>query len=179
MGFLSIVSTVASMLFGSSSNGKGIVDQVSDTVDKWHPSETTKHEWSIQDQTAGDASQASARKMVLPTHESWFDILVDALNRLPRPVITFWVIGGLTGLWQLQPLQGVDPVTMNIVWTVVTFWFGSRVVFKDIPTAIYTYHKVKEAIATAKQVSTQQPRPNKKKVVSKPADTEDFWPDED
>ena len=124
-------------LFGSSD--KGIVTEVSDAVDKWVPSETTRHRMSIEDMQAGDSSQASARGMQLRSHDSWFDILIDGLNRLPRPIITFWVIGVLFGIvpipvhWEMIP-----PMVWNVIWTVVTFWFGARMIFKDIP-AIYGY----------------------------------------
>lgn len=127
-------------LFGSSSNGKGVVGQVSDAVDRWIPSDATLHEQSIEDQQAGDASQESAREMVIPHHDSWFDILVDGLSRLVRPVITYWIIGGLFGWWKMDIPGDVHPVMWNIIWTVITFWFGSRMLFKDVP-AIFKMYK--------------------------------------
>jgi len=120
-------------LFGS--NDKGIVTEVSDTVDKWIPSETSKHNMSIEDQKAGDESQDSARKMELPTHNTWFDSLIDGINRLPRPVMTTWAFGILVGWWPAPVVGAIDPMTWNIIWTIVTFWFGSRMLFKDIPAA--------------------------------------------
>jgi len=137
------ISALVTTLFGSSSNGKGVVGEVSDAVDRWYPSDATLHEQNIEDQQAGDESQRSAREMQLPYHESWFDILIDGLNRLVRPIITYWVIGGLIGLWVLPPVGTVDPIVMNIVWTVVTFWFGSRMLFKDIPAIFRVYKSVK------------------------------------
>lgn len=121
---------------------KGIIEEVSDVADKWVPSETTKHKMSIEDLQAGDESQDSARKMELATHNSWFDIAVDGMNRLPRPLITGWVVAMLFG-WVDEPahLQGKSPMTLNIIWTVITFWFGSRVLFKDIPSVIKALRK--------------------------------------
>jgi hypothetical protein len=129
----------ASKLF---SGKKGIIEEVSDVADKWIPSDTTKHKMSIEDLQAGDASQAAAQKMVLTSHNSWFDILVDGLNRLPRPLITGWVVAMLFG-WVAEPahLQVMSPMTLNIIWTVITFWFGSRVLFKDIPSLIKSLRK--------------------------------------
>lgn len=133
-------------LFGGK---KGIVDSVSDTVDKWNPSPVTQHKMSVEDskqsvaeQNAGDESQNSARAMPLPTHGTWFDSLVDGLNRLVRPTITYWIVGGLVGFWRLPTLGTIDPIMMNIVWTVVTFWFGSRMLFKDIPAAYLMARKL-------------------------------------
>ena len=140
----SFITGALSWMFGNSSNGKGIVEQVSNTYDKFNPSETTRHKMNLDDQKAGDASQDSARKMILVTHESWLDILVDALNRLPRPLITMWAVGGLIGWWQLPRTGDIDPFMQNIIWTVISFWFGSRVMFKDIPNAIKVFNENKK-----------------------------------
>jgi len=124
------------------SSDKGVIEQVSDTVDKWNPSDTTLHKQSIEDLKSGDESQDSARKMILHNHESKLDIVIDGLNRLVRPIITYWVVGGLMGLWELPQVNTVDPLMMNIVWTVITFWFGSRVIFKDIPKALIYFNGI-------------------------------------
>lgn len=143
---MSWLGKVFGKLFGG---GKGIVEQVSDTVDKWKPSPVTQHKMAVEDskqavaeQNAGDESQNSARNMPLPTHGTWFDSLVDGLNRLVRPAITYWIVGGLVGFWRLPSLGSVDPIMMNIVWTVITFWFGSRMLFKDLPAAYVLARKV-------------------------------------
>ena len=116
---------------------KGIVESVSDIADKWVPSKTTIHKMSLEDQQAGDDSQDSARKMVLVGHDSWLDIAVDALNRLVRPIFTYWAFALLMG-WVSPPthLETMNAVVLNILWTIVTFWFGSRMLVKDIPAAV-------------------------------------------
>lgn len=124
---------ILTTLFGSSSNGRGVIEQASDAVDRWVPSAQTQHENSIEDLKAGDESQANAYGLQLQSHDSWFDILVDGLNRLVRPFITYWVVGVLIGWWPAPATGTIDPVILNIIWTVITFWFGSRVIFKDIP----------------------------------------------
>lgn len=143
MGILSIVGSVASSLFGSSSNGRGVVGQVSDVVDKWNPSAETLQKNSIEDLKAGDASQESARAMTLSHHDSWFDIFIDGMNRAVRPFITFWVMGVLFGWWMAPNTGNIDPVILNIIWTVITFWFGSRVIFKDVPNAISAFRTIR------------------------------------
>lgn len=127
------LKSLGSTLFGSSE--KGLVTEVSDAVDRWLPSETSKHKMSLDDVKAGDESQDSARKMVLVSHSGLIDQVVDAMNRLVRPVVTFWIVGGLMGFWDLPRTDYIDPMMMNISWTVITFWFGARMVFKDIPNA--------------------------------------------
>jgi len=126
-------------LFGGE---KGIVGQVSDVADKWIPSETTKHKMSIEDMQAGDSSQDSARKMNQISHSTRFDVVIDGINRLPRPIITFWVVGILFGwIGEPQHLASMNPVLLNIVWTVITFWFGARMVVKDIPAVLKSLRK--------------------------------------
>lgn len=135
-----VFTAAKNLLFGSSSEGKGIVGNVSDVVDKWKPSATTIHNQSIEDMKAGDESQKSAREMQLPTHDDTFNRIVDGSSRLVRPVITYWIIGALMGLYTIQS-PSTDPMMMNIIWTVITFWFGSRVIFKDIPAMIKSLKK--------------------------------------
>jgi hypothetical protein len=80
--------------------------------------------------------------MVFTSHSTWFDVLVDGLNRLPRPVITFWIVFGLMGFYELPSLESLSPLMGNIIWTVITFFFGSRVLFKDIPSAYALIRKI-------------------------------------
>lgn len=136
-------------LFGSSSGDKGLVTEVSDAVDKWIPSAATKHKQSIEDLKAGDESQDSARQMQLPRTDSVigivviFNAIVDGANRLVRPGLTLWMFGILAGWWAMPPIllsPAVPPMFWNIAWTIITFWFGSRVLFKDIPS-IWKYLK--------------------------------------
>jgi len=134
---------ITGFLFGGS--GKGAIEQVGDIADNYMPGEVTKHKMNIEDLQAGDASQDSARNMQLPTHGSWFDIIIDGINRLPRPIITFWVIGILFG-WVKDPayLTQLNPLALNIVWTVIAFWFGSRMIIKDIPSMIKMVRNLKK-----------------------------------
>ncbi len=150
MGFLKALTSIPSLLFGSTTNGKGVVGSISDVVNEWMPSQTSKNKQSIEDLKAGDASQAAAYGLVLKSHDSWFDILVDGLNRLPRPMLTLWVFGILANWWNAPDLTNVHPMLLNIVWTIITFWFGSRVVLKDMPSAIMAYREMKLTLGKKK-----------------------------
>jgi hypothetical protein len=73
-----------------------------------------------------------------PEKKSWFNALIDAINRLPRPFLTIGVIG-------LFVWAGVDPVSFvqmmealtvvpEMLWyifaTVIAFWFSGRILEK-------------------------------------------------
>ncbi len=141
---LDFIPKILTGLFGSSANGKGVVGEISDAVDRWLPSDATKQKQSIENQKAGDDSQKNAYSLVLPSHDSWFDIFVDGLNRLPRPLLTLWLIGVLYNWWPTPNLELVHPIILNIMWTIITFWFGSRIVMKDVPAAIAVYNSIKK-----------------------------------
>jgi hypothetical protein len=142
MAWYSGITSFASKLFVGD---KGIIEQISATADKWHPSKTTVHKMSIEDQQAGDSSQESARNMLVVSHDSWIDIGVDAISRLPRPAFAIWAFGVLVGFWEAPSnLSDIHPLALNIIWTVVTFYFGARVIIKDIPSAIALYKNAKK-----------------------------------
>ena len=137
MWWLSAVSGVKNLLFGKS-EGKGIVQQASDVVERWKPSTVKEHEMQIEQTKTEDASQDSARKMeISATHEIWFNSFIDALNRLPRPLFALWAFGLLTGaIKPPEHLNMMHPLALNIVWTVIGFFFGVRTLSQDLPKLI-------------------------------------------
>ena len=62
--------------------------------------------------------------------------LVDAYNRIMRPGITTWLIGGFCGWWKLPSIGTIDPVWFTIFTIVITFWFGGRMLMQDAPKMI-------------------------------------------
>lgn len=117
--------------------GEKIVDAVSTAVDK--------ATYTSQEQTQDDRKETSEARTtpLAPSHESWFDTLIDGISRLPRPFIIFYVSFGVIGLYQLP-----DPGQMNQYWLTVFerilyFVFGSRFVAKDLPKVIMS---LKEAM---------------------------------
>ena len=79
----------------------------------------------------------SARGMQLKGHSSPFDIAVDALSRLVRPVVTFWLMGGLMGFYTFQDIKNIPPFYQSLIVIVLTFWFGGRAIMKDVPKFYY------------------------------------------
>lgn len=64
----------------------------------------------------------------------WFDRLVDALNRLPRPAMALGVLGLFVSamvdpLWFAERMQGLALVPEPLWWllgVIVSFYFGAR-----------------------------------------------------
>lgn len=89
-----------------------------------------------QERTEQDAKDTSdSRSMQFASHESWFDILVDGLNRMVRPAFAFWSFGVLVGWWG-EKIKEISPEAMNLILIIVTFYFGGRAILKDLPGVI-------------------------------------------
>ena len=90
--------------------------------------------------------------------KTWWDSLVDGLNRLPRPIITFSIIGIF--LWALVDPVGfviymdamhVVPDELWLMWlTIVAFWFGGRLVSHDLRKPKITKEQIELATKLAK-----------------------------
>jgi len=80
--------------------------------------------------------QAMQSQFAAPIARTSWDVLIDVVSRLPRPYITFWLVGGFSGWWQLPNPESVHPFWLNIFYLVITFWFGGRALFKDLPKAV-------------------------------------------
>lgn len=61
---------------------------------------------------------------------------IDLFNRLVRPGITLYYVGGFAEWWKLPDVSKIDPVHFQIFMIIVTFWFGGRVLLKDLPNAV-------------------------------------------
>lgn len=95
---------------------------------------------------ADDAVFTSQEKAVVDTKfvtETVANTSIDIFNRLIRPFITVWLIGGFSGWWHLPETKTIDPVWFQIFMIVVTFWFGGRVLLKDLPAAVGAILKMK------------------------------------
>ena len=87
-------------------------------------------------QTLDQKDLASARAMQSASGNTGFDVLVNCLSRAVRPVITFWLVGGLIGFYEFAPIDRIPPFYQSLIILVLTFWFGGRAVMKDLPTFI-------------------------------------------
>jgi len=117
--------------------------EVADIVQRWKPSEADKVAFEKDISKVINDATDSARKMALASHNTWFDVLIDGINRAIRPGVTIWIIGGLIGWWALPAPGTIDPFFLKIFWTIIGFWFGGRAVLKDLPKAVQFVRNIK------------------------------------
>ncbi|HLB49831.1 MAG TPA: hypothetical protein VJL59_22670 [Anaerolineales bacterium] len=141
MGFL---SQLGGWLFGG---GDG-VKKVAEVADEAFHTEQEKAQESAAAIDVDQKDLASARAMqIAPTPMlteggliAWlvnsFNVLVDCSNRLVRPGVTLWIIGGFIGWWPLPKTDEISEFWQNTFWLVMTFWFGGRALLKDLPAAV-------------------------------------------
>lgn len=79
---------------------------------------------------------SDARAMQMATHNSFIDVIVDAINRLIRPWLTVEVAAMMLGYRPVPDLAKVDDFWKSLFYIIVTFWFSGRVLLKDLPSVI-------------------------------------------
>lgn len=118
-----------SFLFGGGSSGS-VVEQAGKVADDLITSDEEKG-------LIDAADTASARAFAHPgNNPGVINQLVDAFNRIIRPGVTMWLIGGFSGWWTLPDIGTIDPVWFTIFTIVITFWFGGRALMQDVPKMI-------------------------------------------
>lgn len=126
---MGMIGSLFAMLFGS---GRNVIKE---TAEIFRPNAEKEAQ---RDHTANAAVQAQFATEF--GHKGWFNQLVDALNRLPRPIMAFGVIGLFVSamvdpIWFAARMQGLVLVP-NALWgllgIIVTFYFGARYQAKAI-----------------------------------------------
>lgn len=156
MGIFSVLSGVASTLFGGGSSG-GNQNLVSTLADKILPQTQKEKEAAslaadqeaLSEEKQGDDDTASARGYdpkdmpvivyqpgmgLIPWLLLWIldliDHIVDSVNHAIRPVGLIWAGLVLSGKIPVPPVQ--DAKMWTIFLTMVSFFYGGRMIVKDI-----------------------------------------------
>lgn len=118
----------------------GIVESAAkgaDIVERWVPGAETKHEMAQEIDAAITAATGEARAYAAPGADGGFlGKLADGLSRLIRPVVTIYVLGVVFGFYAISLPEGTDPWYLAQAERILLFWFGGKVLLKDIPAAI-------------------------------------------
>lgn len=130
---MNILGTALSWFFGGSKSG-----DVVDKLDELYLSAEEKGQMDMED-------LAKAREYLnYPPLPGFINQVVDAASRLVRPGVTYWLLGGWAGMWALPPVDAIDPFWQSMAYLVLTFWFGGRMVMKDVPNMLATLSKLKK-----------------------------------
>ena len=137
---MNIIKGILSLFgVGNGTNTGSVVKDVADIVENYKPGAVTEHKMDMETIKVEDASQDSARKYDAPIMDDPFNRIVNALNRLPRPILAFWSILYLFGVLPVPiALLQAPPIVLNIIWTVIGFYFGIRTISQDLPSLIKT-----------------------------------------
>jgi hypothetical protein len=124
--------------FFTGGTGGSIIKDGADIVERWVPSAQGKHEMAAEIDASIERGVAAARAHDAPpgNNRTWFDSLIDGLNRMVRPTVTIFLFGGIANFWELPKVGDVDPIVLAWTGTVFLFWFGGRALFKDLPGVI-------------------------------------------
>jgi len=120
---MGVIGNLFAMLFGS---GRNVLKE---TAEVFRPNAENDAQRNHRANAAVQAQFAAEFG-----HRGWFNQFVDALNRLPRPMMAFGVIGLFVSamfdpIWFAARMQGLVLVP-NALWgllgIIVTFYFGAR-----------------------------------------------------
>jgi hypothetical protein len=117
-----------------------VADKAADVVERFKGSERQDHEFA-RDNLA-DAAKATAEARAYDprtsgTHKfsEWVNVIVDAINRMVRPVLAYTLMGSLFNWWSVTLNTG-DPLMVTLALSVFGFYFGVRAVTEDLPKVI-------------------------------------------
>ncbi len=136
---MSVFSKIGAVFGGGAAKaGLGVANGIADIVERWKPGDAKNVEFTKELTGLVNASYDSARKHDTPMSSGvpWVDATVNGINRLIRPWVTITVIGSLFGYWDLPPPESIGPEYWVMVKIILGFWFGGRLVTKDIPAAL-------------------------------------------
>ena len=136
MGLLAKLGTI--LAGGTAKAGLDVANGIANIVERWKPGAAKNVEFVKELTTLVNDSYDSARRHDTPMQSGvrWVDAAVNGVNRLIRPWVTITVIGSLFGYWNLPPPQSVEPEYWIMIQIILGFWFGGRLVTKDIPAAL-------------------------------------------
>ena len=123
---MGMIRGLLGMLFGS---GRNVVAETAEVFRENAEAAGVRaadHRGAVVTQYAGEFATART---------GWFDGLIDGLNRLPRPMMAFGVLGLMAmamidPVWFAQRMVGIGLVPEPLWWlmgAIVSFYFGARV----------------------------------------------------
>lgn len=125
------LKAIGGFLTGGSKTAEKVVEMADDAV-------FTKQEAATQD--SSDTTSARADQGV--SHNTWLDVIVDGWSRLVRPGFATWAFGELVGWWNVKTGE-ISADKFQLIIIIVTFYFGARVLLKDLPSIVKAFRSIK------------------------------------
>lgn len=136
----------------------GVITSIGDSVNKNYRTivgDKAEAETHIHAEQMATLAQFTAEFASRAPKTKW-DSFVDGLNRLVRPIITFWILSLF--FWPYFHIQSFNQymISLNFVpdeiWTlflaITIFWFGGRALSQDLRKPKLTEEQKKEVIKT-------------------------------
>lgn len=111
----------------------GIIDSVGGVIRSIFGDKQERERYSHEQQISVQDSYAA--EFLAPEKKHWFNMFVDGANRLVRPLFTYGIV--LMFWWAatnpqefavyIKTLQIVPESMWTIMWTIIGFWFGGRI----------------------------------------------------
>ena len=152
MGVLSAISTVYSMLFGGGGStpsvGAQVVQAILPESAAQKDASATEDLKSAREYQPVDLPQVIMQQglvnLIIGNIIRLVNAGVDALNHSIRPGVLVWLIGGFSGAWKLPKSSDLDPFWQSMIYLVMTFWFGGRMVIKDVPAMLAAFASLRK-----------------------------------
>lgn len=156
MRILRFLGKAAGALLGiGGGSGPSPIEKVAGVVDEYKYTEEEQVKDEDAQVAAARAYEPSHMPQIIPIMQrgiiqftlEWImrmvNLLVDSVTHLIRPWITVELFGALFGFWKLPDPEMIHPLYMKLVDVVVMFWFGARVITKDLPALIAAWTKMR------------------------------------
>lgn len=122
---MGLMGSILSVIFGGDRNA------VRETVEVFRPNAEAQ---AVRNAAREAAALAQFAAEFGIERKGWFDRFIDGLNRLPRPMLAFGVLGLFVAalvdpVWFAARMQGVSLVPEPLWWlmgAIVSFYFGAR-----------------------------------------------------
>lgn len=122
---MGLIANLFGLIFGGGRN------LVRETVEVFRPNAEAE---AVRDAAREAAALAQFASEFAHVRKGWFDRFIDGLNRLPRPMLAFGVLGLFAAalfdpVWFAARMQGIALVPEPLWWlmgAIVSFYFGAR-----------------------------------------------------
>lgn len=122
---MGMIGNILGVIFGGGRNA------VRETIEVFRPNAEAE---AVRDAAHEAAALAQFAAEFGIERTGWFDRFIDGLNRLPRPMLAFGVLGLFVSaladpVWFAARMQGVALVPEPLWWlmgAIVSFYFGAR-----------------------------------------------------